>query len=625
MRIEGPWFKDDQGRTLILRGINLGGSTKVPLTPNGATHIRKGFFDHRSVSFLGRPFPLEEADEHFSRLKHWGYTFLRFLITWEAIEHQGPGMYDEDYLDYLVQIVRKAGEYGISLFIDPHQDVWSRFSGGDGAPGWTFDSIGMDITKFAETGAAIVHATHGDPFPRMIWPTNYSKLACATMFTLFFAGNDFAPRTLIENTPIQEYLQTHYIEAIKQVALRLKEFPNVIGYDTLNEPHSGFIRTGFHDNWGLLSYGMSPTPWQAILLGAGYPQEVSVYKIGITGFRQMGTKMINLNRERVWKDGSDCIWKKNGIWEADTQGVPQLLRSDHFLRVNGRDVSFSEDYFKPFANRFTHEIRSIKPDTIIFIESVPGLGEEQITWDKEDFPQVVNATHWYDDLTLFFKRFFGWFSIDIRSMKLMLGRSRVRQMFIDQIASIKENSDLKMGNCPTLIGEFGIPFDMKHNHAFISGNFSRQERALDASYCAIEANLVNSTLWNYTSDNTNQRGDQWNGEDLSIFSRDQQTEVQDINDGGRALRAAVRPYARTTAGEPLMMSFNIRSGDFEFHFRHDPIIKAATEFYIPNLQYPEGYDVHVTDGSYKVDMENQTLTYHHTHQHEVHIVHIQRS
>ena len=33
------------------------------------------------------------------------------------------------------------------------------------------------MTRFAETGAAIVHATHGDPFPRMIWPTNGSKLA----------------------------------------------------------------------------------------------------------------------------------------------------------------------------------------------------------------------------------------------------------------------------------------------------------------------------------------------------------------------------------------------------------------------------------------------------------------
>ena len=241
IHVEGSDFKDEQGRTLLLRGVNLGGSSKVPFTPNGASHILDGFFNHRQVSFVGRPFPLAEADEHFTRLRRWGFTFLRLLTTWEAIEHAGPGQYDEEYLDYLYAIVKKAGEYDMTLFIDPHEDVWSRFSGGDGAPGWTLEAVGFDMTHFKETGAAIVHQTYGDPFPRMIWPTNNGKLAAATMFTLFFGGNNFAPNTKIEGEPAQEYLQRHYIEAIRQVALRLKEFKHVIGYDSLNEPGRGYI------------------------------------------------------------------------------------------------------------------------------------------------------------------------------------------------------------------------------------------------------------------------------------------------------------------------------------------------------------------------------------------------
>lgn len=62
--------------------------------------------DHEVVTFVGRPFPLEEAPEHFSRLRRWGLTFstslhsltffrhgntllVRFLVTWEAVEHAG--------------------------------------------------------------------------------------------------------------------------------------------------------------------------------------------------------------------------------------------------------------------------------------------------------------------------------------------------------------------------------------------------------------------------------------------------------------------------------------------------------------------------------------------------------
>jgi len=618
MQIDGPWFKDEHGRTLILRGVNLGGSSKVPY-PDGASYIREGFYNHRDVSFVGRPFPLAEADEHFSRLRAWGFTFLRLLVTWEAIEHAGPGLYDRDYLDYLYAVVRQAGEHGIDLFIDPHQDVWSRMSGGDGAPGWTFEAASLEVTRFSESGAAILHAVHGDPLPRMIWPTNYSKLACATMFTLFFGGNDFAPRSTVDGEPVQEFLQRHYIDAMKQVVHRLKGLPNVVGYDTLNEPSPGYI--GWPDmttSGGLLQVGESPTPFQSMALGAGIPQEVEVWSTGLRGVRQTGRVLVNPGGARAWRDGVACLWREHGLWDLGSDGQPRLLRPEYFCRVEGRAVDFAGDYLRPFQERYAREIRAVDPGAILFLEASPRQAPPR--WDLEAFPRVVHAAHWYDGMTLFMKRYIPWLGVDFDTNKFVLGRRRVRRSFAEQLARFKAEAAELMGGVPTLLGEFGIPFDLQGGRAYRTGDFAQQVQAMDDTFQALEANLLSGTLWNYTADNDNRRGDQWNDEDLSIFSRDQQAGPGDINSGGRALEAAVRPYARKVAGEPLEMGFDLKRRTFHLTFRHAPLVKAPTEIYVPNLQYPGGYRVEVSDGDYQLDREAQRLRIRHSPDRETHSV-----
>ncbi|MGB9879599.1 MAG: hypothetical protein ACPLRM_02440, partial [Anaerolineae bacterium] len=224
--------------------------------------------------------------------------------------------------------------------------------------------------------------------------------------------------------------------------------------------------------------------------------------------------------------------------------------------------------------------------------------------------------------TLFTKNFRSYLTMDFHTGKFVLGPWRVKRSFFEQIARIKAEAADKMGNIPTLIGEFGIPFDMQGKRAYRTGDFSLQIRAMDASFQAMEANLVSCTLWNYTADNDNVHGDQWNDEDLSIFSRDQQADPQDIHSGGRALPAVVRPYARATAGEPLRMHFDYKSRAFEFEFRHDPGIGAPTEIFVPNYQYPHGYVVKVSDGRYEVNQEAQTLIYWHGTERQVHKVRV---
>ncbi len=611
IHIEGSHFKDELGRSLMLRGVNLGGSSKVPTRPNGATHLQEGFFDHRDISFVGRPFPLEETDEHFRRLRAWGLTFLRFLVTWEAIEHAGPGIYDQEYLDYLRAVIEKAAENGITVFIDPHQDVWSRFTGGDGAPGWTLEAAGLDMTHFCENGAALVHQFQCAPFPHNIWSTNEGKLATASMFTLFFGGNDFAPQVNVEGEPIQEFLQRHYIQAIQQVALRLRDLPNVLGYDSMNEPLKGFIGwKNLRGNGSELNLGPSPTPFQSMLLGEGIPQEVPVWKLNPLGLFRAGTTRVDPAGVRAWLVGHRCIWRQHGVWDLDSAGNPRLLRPDYFTYENGREVDFYCDYFAPYARRYAAAIREVDPRAVIFVEG---------TTDSQPLcgiPGVSSGTayapHWYDGFVLIMQYFSRYLAVDFRTHKVVFGPAAVRKSFKNQLGWFKEIAQKQLGGIPTLIGEFGIPFTLNGKKAFRSGDFSSQVKALDRSFQAVEANLLHCTLWNYTADNSNAHGDQWNNEDFSIFSRDQQAAPGDINSGGRALEAVVRPYAVATAGEVLQMSFDVKTRRFELEFRHDPQVSAPTEIFLPKLQYPGGCRVEVSDGTFEVRPGEQRLVYRHS-------------
>ena len=50
---------------------------------------------------------------------------------------------------------------------------------------------------------------------------NVHKLAAGTMFTLFFAGKDFAPDLKIGDVNIQDFLQGHYIAAMARVGMNI--------------------------------------------------------------------------------------------------------------------------------------------------------------------------------------------------------------------------------------------------------------------------------------------------------------------------------------------------------------------------------------------------------------------
>ncbi|KAK2744008.1 hypothetical protein FQN57_004461 [Myotisia sp. PD_48] len=560
LRIDGATFRDPQNRAVTLRGINIDASAKYPKTPDIPSHVPDDFYDGDNVSFVGRPFALNEAGVHFSRLKNWGYNQIRYIFTWEAIEHAGPGRYDEDWITFTIEILKIAKSFGFFVYMDPHQDVWSRLSGGSGAPMWTLYAAGFDPRSFNATQAAFVHNTYPNPatFPKMLWSTNYTRLFCQTIFTLFWAGRDFAPKAIIDGKNIQDYLQDHFIAAIKHLATRIHQAGDledevVIGWESMNEPNRGLI--GIQDISVIppeqqLQLGTSPTAFQGMLLGSGNACEVTTWEFGGFGPRQTGRELVDPEGDLAWLPASyddtaygwerdpqwklgECIWAQHGVWDPATLSLRQ---SDYFAKVpsTGEKLSyegFTNKYFMAHYRKYRDSIRSIHKNAILFCQPPVMELPPSIKGTSDDDPNMVHAIHFYDGLTLMTKHWSRVYNIDVVGLlrgrywspafAVKLGESAIRNCLRDQIRALRKEGIDYMGNHPAVITEIGIPYDMDDKKAYETGDYSSQRSAMDANHFGIEGSGVNGySLWTYAAQNSHQWGDNWNGEDLSVLSPD---------------------------------------------------------------------------------------------------------
>jgi hypothetical protein len=574
------WFIDRHGRHTLLRGVNLGGSSKVPARPDGATHRGVDFQGWRDVSFVGRPFPLEEADRHLERIASWGFSVLRLLTTWEAIEHAGPKVYDEAYLDYFGAVVRKARAHGLLVFVDPHHDVWSRWTGGDGAPFWPFEWAGLLPDRFLAAEAVELDA--------LDWPSNAQRVPCATMWTLLLAGDVFCP----ELRGVQGALQDHYAGALCALAERLADYDNVLGYDTFNEPSPGYVGRADDLTRRRRFMGSGPKAFSAVEhLAAADGHTVQ----GADG------RVLNPRGLSIWRKG--CPWRRLGVWDLDSEGQPVLAKPEYFHKVKGREISAWRNFLVPFIQRLRERLRRAHPGCILFLEGVPGVIETP--WNDPD-PLICDARHWYDVVMLINRRF------DPAAHPTLGGGVRngvqgIASAYQEQLGGLHHWSRSEMGALPFLLGEFGVPYEMNGGEAYRTGDYTKHAIALDATYRALDATLLNSTHWNYTADNTHTHGDSWNHEDLSIFSRDDQRDPRDLNSGGRASRAFVRPYVRYAAGRPTRMQFTPETGVFELEIESDPSVVAPSEVFVPRLQYPNQPQVELSAGRFTHDGARQTL------------------
>jgi hypothetical protein len=598
LHIEGDRFRDIHGRDVLLRGVNLGGDSKVPC-PDGGTDRPSDFSDHRSVSFVGRPFPLAEADEHFSRLRDWGFNCIRLVVTWEAIEHAGPGMFDTDYLDYIAGIAHRAGEYGLYVFIDFHQDAWSRMSGGSGAPGWTFEAVGLDFTKFHEADAALVmqHAfDYADPrphqaaYPSMSWSSNYKLSANCIMWSLFFGGRWLTPEFKIAGVNVQDYLQGRFFASMNELAKRVAPFSHVIGFETLNEPSIGWLGQSLSERGvekpSPLAMGAAMSPLDGLALARGLAITVPVLGGREEGLpRVVDERTLNARRIPIWRVGTPCPFEAAGIYSV-RDGKVAAVDEQAFRRGPRNDFDVSRDVFAPFFAKIADTVRSHRGEWILFAQievAGPFVGR---VYPAEMPAGSVNASHWYDLASLTTKRFDPDNHVDPFSGCHLSGEEQIRESYRKGLDARKKLAQPFGG--PSLIGEIGVHFDLDDGAAFKAWAagargpevFAKQIQVLSLMGDALDSCLLSATWWNYSAANRNDPrvGDGWNQEDLSIFSRDQQ---DGCANGGRAVEGFARPFVRAAQGQLLRQHYETNALSFEATIDIDPAISQATEISLP--------------------------------------------
>lgn len=571
-------FTDSGGKQIQLRGVNLDPTVKYPSVPHNTSHspLFQSFFDDAErVSFVNHPMHLNEVEQHIQNLKDLGYNAIRYPFTWESLEHGGPGVYDYEYIDYTIKVLRKIYEVGgIYVYLDPHQDVWSRFTGGSGAPLWTLYCAGFKPQNFGETEAAILQNTYIDPdskeekrpYPKMLWPTNYYRLAAQTMLTLFFGGREFAPKCIINGQNIQNYLQEKFINAVMTLYSQIIEkapelFAGncVIGLETMNEPSTGYF-TDFDLSQipkdRKLRKGTTPTAFQSFQLGEGMAVTVDVYDISVIGPRKTGTTRIDPNGRSAWlskfeRDKIDdlynwersdkweagvCIWRLHEVWKKEPKDQPILKKPKFFANdpSSGATIDmrfFINNMFLNFYQRYRERFRDIDKESFLFLQpptlqQPPEIKNTALIDDK-----TVYACHFYDGMSLMFKSWNRIYNVDTLGIlrgryknpifSLVLGEANIRKCLRRQLAEMKqEGKDFLGQRVPVFFTEIGMPFDMDDKKAYKNGDFSSQLAAMDALGYALEGSNLSFSLWCYCTENSHKWGDSWNNEDFSIWSKD---------------------------------------------------------------------------------------------------------
>lgn len=653
-------LKDGHGRYVFLNGINTSGANKVPVS-----------IDAQGVpSYVGRPFPLDQADWHFATMQSMGFNTIRLLILWEGLQPTGPDTVDTAYVDYLREIVKAAGRHGIRVLLEMHQDDFSRFLrarynqhptigvpgslentlaallppyddvvSGNGAPRWAVEAAlperdlsssgwgiprlvsGLrtgDVTAFVEAVRMLTGSTDAPLSPEFL---QYFQDHLPGPFAIE-ETSDFLP---LSSWGLSAALSIDMARCFGSFFAGRTLFPGVTR-DGKNV--QDYLQDAFAEAWRALALAVADLPNVAgydvhnepngnFLVLAAVAAAVQAGAIegargllqGVLG-KDQGARFYDLLVGfRVLPPDTDP--RTLHAWGLDTLDLGAALS------VN---IAFEETHMRPFWERMGTVIQQADPDAMIWIEPVLSIqtflgGVDSLTqgmWDQSmKAPNLPRS-----DLVVFAPHWYPdmypypSFVRTPRSFRPEEVRFRDYQPAIEQVLAPARHS---LGNMPAVFGEFGMFFDFNGIEVARAQDYIVTTMLLNNYFEALDRIGVSRLLWNYNPENDWEWGDLWNHEDLSII---------DPDGNWRGVDGWHRPHPNALAGRLVSMHYwsdvhyfdpdkgEVPAyGEFELVYRGRATL-APTEVFVPRLQYPDGFFVWVSDGRCQWDPERQIL-YHH--------------
>ncbi len=319
IKVSGMRFLDEHGRERIFSGMNV---------------VDKKDFDrnNKGYGYKADKFPFEE-------FRARGYDIIRLGFTWGAMEPT-PGNYNQELIADLCEFLDKCAEYGIYAYLDCHQDVYSPYCYGDGAPRW---------------------ATLTDKYtPRKqiaVWaePYFYGN-ACFRAFDNFWDNVQYN----------RKGLQDYYADMWKNLANAVKDKPALFGFDFFNEPHPG-------------------------------KDGGKIFRKIVTGVAKTAITDKRVNLLEMAKVGLFSDEKPKALDQFPGEVFKEMSKS-----CNRIVEKFDIERYSPFLSKMSTAVREITDKGIMFMENnyYSNMGipccNLPITVNGKNEPQQVFAPHAYD-------------------------------------------------------------------------------------------------------------------------------------------------------------------------------------------------------------------------------------